>query len=292
MTKIKYDFFNLEYHSSDAIILRFDGDNLGRASYLNSIGPPFPIEQVMARRDETTIDNLLVQLHEQHGDITDEKVISQFLNAREHPLIQLFGLWVESEEGLISLNNLLYSQHRDFLRRCPLKLQNGKEIFDSSALIVDMGHAIQFLDEEEESYLEAVGEAFETEEERWELYANIYQTGFTASSILIYLEKLLIDVFKLLSNIEPDVKPDKRKTNLSIIDGKIKTLQQSYDIQLQLPPKLAATFLAARGARNMFTHGDWENIDAPFKDVTARDLIESAYQFTCLLFEALNKKYS
>ena len=99
MTKIKYDFFNLEYHTSDAIILRFEGDNLGGASYLNSIGPPFPIEQVMARRDETTTDNLLAQLHEQHGDTIDEKVISQFLNAREHPSIQLFGLWMESKKG-------------------------------------------------------------------------------------------------------------------------------------------------------------------------------------------------
>lgn len=291
MTNIKYDFFNLEYHSSDAIILRFDGDSLDRASYLKSKGPPFPIEQVMARRDETTTDDLLAQLREQHGETIDEKVISQFLNAREHPVIQLFGLWKESEKGLISLNNLLFSQHRDFLRRCPLKLQNGKEIFDSSTLIVDMGHAIQFSDEDEETYLEEVDEAFKEEEERWKLYANIYQTGFTAASTLIHIEKLLIDVFKLLSKIEPNVKPDRRKTSLSIIDGKIKTLQQSYDIQLHLPPKLAATFLAARGARNMFTHGDWENIDAPFNNLTARDLVESAHQLTYLLFEALNKKY-
>ena len=77
---------------------------------------------------------------------------------------------------------------------------------------------------------------------------------------------------------------------MSIIDGKIDVLRTEYNIHFHLPPKLAKTFFAARSARNMFNHGDWENVIQPFGELTARDLIEGAQDFTKLLSEALCKR--
>lgn len=252
---MNFNFFNLNYHVSQDIQSRFYGQN-SESRYLN-----------------------------------DDWIFNHWTTDVE--TIFLLQLIDTNFNNLLSLNNFLFAQHQDFLRRCPIKKsKSGETVFDVNCLSSEIGEPIQYSGEEEEQALEAIDEIFGDEINRWEQYAEIYQPGFAASSALIYIEKLLISTFKVLEDFEPSTKPRKRSTNMSIIDGKMDILRTEYSINFNLPSKLAKTFFAARTARNMFAHGDWENVVKPFAELTARDLIEGAQDFTKLLSEALSKRYA
>ena len=260
---IKFEFFNLDFHAPSEVEGRFDGQ-LGDASYLGDI----PV------------------------------YASYVWKISDHPLISTRDTyWLLSRKclnDLVSANNLLHLQQKHFLEICPLKLDGEKAVFDVSSLETNLGYGNfeQYSDETSEEADDAFHQILENEINRWTIYSNIYQIGYAASTIVIYIEKMLISVFDALKETDPSTKPSRRKSNLSVIDGKINILREDYKIEFHLPPKLAETLMAARSSRNMFAHGDWENIDVPFQYLTARDLVEGAYQFTCLLFEALDKRYS
>ena len=90
--------------------------------------------------------------------------------------------------------------------------------------------------------------------------------GFTLSLVMIYLEKFLIKVQKKCEHYKITkyeyIKPHK----MSILDGRIKYLKESCELEFNFPPYLSKMIFYARITRNMFSHGDWNDIEKNFKD--------------------------
>lgn len=282
MTGVKFSFFNLQFHAPFEAITAFDGQ-LTVSDYLEE-PKPFPtwLDDMTEEDLGEVLEGLLENLEDESYDIS------------QSPIEEIADLQSQCFEDLISANNLLFFQQKDFLERCPLKLKDGQEIFDPSVLDVKMGYGLPFAydDEEEEITEDRIGQAFDAEIIRWEQYANLYQTGYAAATIMIHLEKVIISVFALLARIDPEKTPGRRQTNLSVIDGKIKILKDTYDLDFHLPQNLAETLMKARVARNNFAHGDWEKVSEPFENLTAQDLVKGANEFCNLLFDTLGKKYN
>ena len=280
MSGVKFSFFNLKFHAPFETQMAFDGP-FSDTDYLKK-----NLSTILDSFDEERVAEELVRI------VSDEDNFLQNYEIAPHLEIEI--LQSKCFDDLISANNLLFLQQKDFLDRCPLKLENGQQVFDVTTLTEKMGYGlpIAYVDEDEAEFESRIGDAFDAEINRWEEYANLYQTGYAAATVMIHIEKILIDVFNLLEKIDPEKVPQRRKTNLSVIDGKIQVLRDTYNLDFNLPPKLAETIMAARVARNNFAHGDWKKISMPFESLTARDLLIGANEFCNLLFEALGKKYN
>lgn len=203
------------------------------------------------------------------------------------------------EEDLISLNNLLFIQHRKFIETMPFKKSDSspnKCLFDATGLD-DLYGRIEFSQDSdyegtEEDYQvqldmdEAI--FIEDELQRWTTYSAIYQPGYTAASALIFLEKFLVDLCKLLGEGTPGSPSFKRGKGQSILDGRLTYIKENYGIYFHLPPQVAEIIFEARIARNHFSHGNWEEIESQMTKFKASELMSAVSQIVAILFFAIN----
>ena len=145
-------------------------------------------------------------------------------------------------------------------------------------------------DEEISDFYEKFDNFINAESRRWLSYVSSYIPGYTISSVLIFLEKFLIDVSEYC--IEKKITDIKfvKKSKSSIIDGRISHLREECDLKFEIPPKIAEVIFNTRIARNLFTHGNWDEIEKYFLKFKASAIIKSTLELVCIICLSIRVK--
>lgn len=285
---LNFDFFDLKPHTRSFTSGNFQLVNDEEETYL-----------ARRRRNATESAHLLMTIFdgakEQNKSFLDRK------DEAEHTINQVSLANFESklEQDLVSLNNLLFIQHRNFIETMPFKrsdTSSGKCLFNATGLDDLYGRIEFYQDSEFEGTEDEYQEKLNTEEftfiqeelQRWTTYSAIYQPGYTAASALIFLEKFLVDLCNLLGEAAPGTKPFKRGKGKSILDGRLTYIKENYGIQFKLPSQVAEIIFEARIARNHFSHGNWEEIENQMTKFKASDLMSAVSQIVVILFSAIH----
>ena len=77
-----------------------------------------------------------------------------------------------------------------------------------------------------------------------------------------------------------------KKSKSSIIDGRISHLREECDLKFEIPPKIAEVIFNTRIARNLFTHGNWDEIEKYFLKFKASAIIKST--LACMYYMFVN----
>ena len=216
-------------------------------------------------------------------------------------------------DDLISLNNFLCILHESVSKTAPFRLSSKKEqdsfrelnkhIGDEEYLEItsklkpneDELKKFYNLKEPEEvldldNYEEDINNFYDnfdkfmiSESRRWLSYVSNYIPGYTISSVLIFLEKFLIDVSEYCIEKEMTNIKFVKKSKSSIIDGRINHLREECDLKFEIPPKIAEVIFNTRIARNLFTHGNWDEIEKYFLNFKASEIINSTLELVCIV---------
>lgn len=108
---------------------------------------------------------------------------------------------------------------------------------------------------------------------------------------MIYIEKFLINVSIICIEKGIAKKDFYKEKNISIIDGRLKHLKENCGLEFEIPSDLAEIILKARIARNMFSHGNWKEIEKTFLDFSASQVIGSCYKITLIICISLQNKF-
>ena len=204
-------------------------------------------------------------------------------------------------DEIISLNNFLYLMHSSIIKSAPFYLDN-KNANETYGVMHDWYKVSEFYDvptpdsfiDDDKEFIENYENDFEDffseEVERWVNYLLLYVPGFTLSLVMIYLEKFLIKVQKKCEHYKITkyeyIKPHK----MSILDGRIKYLKESCELEFNFPPYLSKMIFYARITRNMFSHGDWNDIEKNFKELNASKIINAAFMMVYHISLAFKNK--
>ncbi len=223
-------------------------------------------------------------------------------------------------DDLISLNNFLCILHESVSKTAPFRLSSKKEqdnfrklnkhsddkeyLEITSKLRPNEDELKKFYDLKEpeevldlENYEEEINDFYDkfdnfitAESRRWLSYVSNYIPGYTISSVLIFLEKFLIDVSeycieKKLTNIKFT-----KKNKSSIIDGRISHLREECNLKFEIPTKIAEVIFNTRIARNLFTHGNWDEIEKYFLNFKASEIMKSTLELVCIICLSIRVK--
>ena len=218
----------------------------------------------------------------------DERNKNPFLNENFDKFLTLGNFFENKKRELISLNNYLYWQHKSFFEMAPPFSEKSPDLFSNLSKLygepsIEMSSDMSEV-EWDEIFNDELSDLLNEEQDRWTTYANIYQAGQTAVAIIIFLEKSLNELIDELSIHIDNKNKYNNKKGKSVLDSKLQFLQQEFDLEFRIPPRLAQIIFDARIARNRFAHGDWNEIERRLANTTASNLIKTIKEIISLIF--------
>ena len=284
------NFLDLKKIQTRDSIGNFIFDGFGSPEYFRSAK-----SETLDKENYSAIDeSLSATLEHGYSDNFIEEFFQKYVDFENKGVVDIKRKFYEPlKNELVSINNFLFIQQKEILRSSPIEASDDAD-FKIDYNTFDEFYGINVVPEsDEEEYEEFIEEYFEIADEegaRWVNYFTKYFPGFALSMNIIFLEKMLNSAVALMRSIDGDLPQFKRVRKNSKIQDQLDYLKNVCELQFYVPSDLSQIILNTRIARNMFSHGDWDNLDEFVTQRSASKIINASFELLCILSVAINRR--
>ena len=284
------NFLDLKKIQTKDSIANFIFDGFGAPEYLQSTN-----SRTLDRENYSAIDEHLSEtLAQGYSENFIEEFFEKSLDFEKREVIDIKRNFFEPfKNELVSINNFLFIQQSEILKSSPIELSD-KDDFKIDYNSFDSFYGIDFVpepdEEEHDQFMEEYLDLADEEGARWVDYFTKYFPGFALSMNIIFLEKMLNSSVALMRSIDGDLPQFKRVRKNSKIQDQLDYLKNVCELHFHVPSDLSQIILNTRIARNMFSHGDWDNLDEFVTQRSASKIINASFELLCILSVAINRR--